>query len=309
MELNCHDHWSDYWQRGDAHACTREFSADARTIIASNWKRHFGQLESGARLLDLATGNGALPTYLADTLPLGVRDIEAVGVDLATIEKTAPKFVRPDARVSMEFRGKVDIADLPFEDDEFDLVTSQYGIEYADLPKALAEACRVTRGRLVLLMHASEGVVVRQNADIVRQIRLVTDELRMVDLVRQYLVKPDHDGRTLLLQAFEQLQSEIATVENPSFLRTFQQQLKQICDSLHTYPATTVTAVIDEFEERLSNHADRMASLESAAVTAQELQTILHRQIPSEMQAQDIKPLYSDEGAHLIGYWVEAWRV
>lgn len=309
MEAVVYDHWSDYWRQGDVHACTREFSPDARTKIAAQWKKQFRHLEDGSRILDLATGNGALLTYLPQSLAANCRQIEAIGVDLATVEQTALSSSPSDARVQVEFRGGIDVAALPFGDDEFDLVTSQFGIEYADLPNALSEACRVAKNQLVFLMHAAEGVVIRQNGDIVRQIYMVLDDWAAIDLARAYSINPCAETKESITGVFSALQQEIGALENPSFLVAFRQQFAQLIQALHAYSPANAITTIDQFEAQLRTHADRMAALCNAGRTERDLQKLLQALVPDTARKYGIEPFYSDGGAYLVGYWVTIWLV
>lgn len=294
---------------GDAHACTREFSANARERIAANWASEFRQLKDGAKVLDLATGNGALITRIPDSLPASVQTVEAIGVDIATIDQTAPKYLRADERLKVEFQGGVDVSALPYADAQFDLVTSQYGIEYGNIFATFREACRVTRDRLVLLVHAADGVVVRQNTDIVRQVRFILSETDVIAHLRR--LNDDHCSENLaqVKQALSQIRKEMKLLENPSFLDAVLEHLTSLLCGVSAHPSGAVASAIDDLERHLGTHAERMADLWTAARTKAELAELLHMVLPRSMQAQDVEPEYSDGGSYLVGYWIRARRV
>ena len=109
------------------------------------------------RVLDLATGNGALPQMLLQ------RYGDSVSVDAVDAAQLAPAWFSPLQHPKIRFHSGVMIEALPFEDAGFDYVISQYGIEYAMRPDACRQALRVLRpdGRLALVMHHSGSVLAR----------------------------------------------------------------------------------------------------------------------------------------------------
>lgn len=152
------DPWTLYWQSGCLDSCVATQSSQDAVAIEAYWQGLATQLESGSRILDLATGNGAVPAMLLKV----DKTLRVTGVDKADIEPL--RFLsEPGALASADFQGDVDICSLPFADAEFDAVTSQFGIEYASLPEAVPEAARVVRhgGKLQLLMHHADSEVVK----------------------------------------------------------------------------------------------------------------------------------------------------
>ena len=81
-ETKTPDLWTDYWQTGQPQACTFDFPEDTRAAIATKWRGLFAGLDSGATILDVATGNGALISLVAETASSDHR-LSATGVDLA----------------------------------------------------------------------------------------------------------------------------------------------------------------------------------------------------------------------------------
>ena len=169
--------WSRYWAGGRLHSCGGSFDGNYDGPIRAFWQAAFATLRPGQRVLDIATGNGPLPRLLLDLRPDAAIDCDAV--DLAGV---APAWWRelPDAtRERLRFHAGVAAEALPFDDDRFDLVMSQYGIEYADLDAAVGEVLRVLApgGRVRLLVHHAGSLPVA----------LAADELAEID----WLVSPD----------------------------------------------------------------------------------------------------------------------
>jgi len=86
---------------------------------------------------------------------LGGPDWHCDAVDLATVSPAWWQSLPQARRNQVRFHSGLSIETLPFEPACFDLIVSQYGLEYADLPRALAEIRRVLapHGQVALLMH------------------------------------------------------------------------------------------------------------------------------------------------------------
>ena len=111
--------------------------------------------QPGERILDLATGTGWTSRQVA------LRGAKVIGVDIAGDLLAAAKATAQAKGLSIEYRIG-DAESLPFEDGEFDAVTSTCGIMFASRPEAAAaELARVTRkgGRIALTTWLSDSNV------------------------------------------------------------------------------------------------------------------------------------------------------
>lgn len=108
-------------------------------------------------MLDVATGNGSVPRLLLEMFPDGVQ------VDAVDMARLKPTWLDADNQPRVHFHPGVAMEELPFPAASFDLVTSQFGIEYGQWPQSIEEAVRVCKpaGRVALLMHHVDSLVVR----------------------------------------------------------------------------------------------------------------------------------------------------
>jgi SAM-dependent methyltransferase len=137
--------WTRYWATGAAHSCAGSFGDVYGGRIAAFWQRVHANTPPLARVLDIASGSAALPRLLQQLRPDLAMQVDAI--DLST--------AAPSALPGMTFHGGVSAEALPFPDDSFDLVVSQYGLEYADASRAVPELLRVRKpdGRVALVLH------------------------------------------------------------------------------------------------------------------------------------------------------------
>lgn len=149
--------WGRYWGSGAAHSCVGTFGDRYGGAIADFWRHVFADLADGARVLDVATGNGALPRLLLDHCH--DPGVTCDAIDVAEVRPSWVSLLPEGERSRVRFHGGVDAASLPFEDRCFDLVVSQYGFEYAEFDRALPEVLRVRapRGGIAMVLHHAGG--------------------------------------------------------------------------------------------------------------------------------------------------------
>jgi SAM-dependent methyltransferase len=157
------DSWSRYWAGGALHSCATSFAGNYDDAIGAFWRGVCAPLRGSERVLDVATGNGALPRLLIDTLAAEGRLPAIDAVDLAEIDPPWARQLAPSIAERVRFHPRAAAETLPFADACFDLVISQYGLEYSDLARSVGEVARVLKpgGVVALVLHHRESLPVR----------------------------------------------------------------------------------------------------------------------------------------------------
>jgi len=148
------DAWSRYWAGGGP-GCLPEATGPIAAAQRKLWHDFARTLPKGARVLDLATGSGAVPRWMTEAR----RDLKFTGVDSASSLPPAPS--------GIILKGGVSIASLPFRDAQFGAATSQFGFEYCADPARSAELARALAPGAPLLMivhHAGSAIVAHNRA-------------------------------------------------------------------------------------------------------------------------------------------------
>ncbi len=150
--------WSSYWAGGTLHSCVGSYDSNYSGAIGAFWRKVFNSVRPGQRVLDLATGNGALPLMLWE-LHGADGNVSVDGVDLASIK---PSWHQEAVHAGINFHPGVAMERLPFVAGSFDWVISQFGLEYASRPDSLTECLRVAtaEGVLAFVMHHASSVLV-----------------------------------------------------------------------------------------------------------------------------------------------------
>lgn len=304
--------WRHFWKHDCLAACVPDNPATAGQI-AELWCRRFSALLDGCRLLDVATGNGIVLAHAATAARAAGRRFELTGIDLAEIDP--PRYVSaldPDL-VSARFIGGVAAEALPFTAASFDVVASQYGLEYADVECALDEVTRVLApgGSLIWLAHSESSAVVRQH--------------RNQSLEVDFLLAPDGPVRAMRSFAEHARQSRDAQAAlrrlNESFARAdvfcranpHAGIVREVCGEFgraaarsKSYAPGELARSVATAERRLVAHRDRIESLLAAVMTPSRVDCLRNRLGQAPWEALSIETLRVGTGDSPIGLWIEA---
>ncbi|MCH7820791.1 MAG: class I SAM-dependent methyltransferase [Proteobacteria bacterium] len=147
--------WDTYWQ-GTRDKDSYALGGASHPAITSFWDDTLSQIlasTTNARILDIATGSGAVIEKFFHHSTDAQPDITCVDISDAAIDGVRRRFPAITGIVA-------DARSIPLESFRYDLVTSQFGIEYAGLD-ALDEAARLIApgGTLAMLMHVRPGLI------------------------------------------------------------------------------------------------------------------------------------------------------
>ena len=172
------ERWAEFWRSGALTSLPEAYAGNYAGAVREFWREQFSYLKPGARVLDIGTGNGAIALLAArhgaeHGLDFEIQAVDRAPVDPATnLEGEAAKLAR-----GIHFRGGVCVESLPFEDAGFDLITSQYALEYTRIEQSARELARVLApgGRLALLLHRSDARPVEGAREAVSQVTAIHD--------------------------------------------------------------------------------------------------------------------------------------
>lgn len=173
------DAWTNYWNAGNSETC---FSGNKAFSVEDHWHRYFQTLEKNTRLLDLATGNGAVALIAAKYSVKTALNLDIHAVDQANI--TPPHHSDDPSFTQIAFLANTQIENTPYEDGYFSAITSQFGFEYSDLPETIKEISRITKpGATVhFLIHAHDGEVHKDSLDRIARVKRVLREKKLPNL-------------------------------------------------------------------------------------------------------------------------------
>ncbi|MDH5434008.1 MAG: class I SAM-dependent methyltransferase [Gammaproteobacteria bacterium] len=230
------DSWETYWRGANGQvALTNEGETDPALNIF--WEGFFKTVRTDyavPNIIDIASGNGAV-IKIAQKI-LGKLDFKLTSLDISesaikNIEKSYPKI-----------RGIVaNATKIPYESTSFDIVTSQFGIEYAGI-EAILEASRLVSvgGLLVLIMHQRSSIIDRKCSQNYKSIQLLLNSEFIplsIDMFRTGFNAVSGSDR----QPYENAAKKLA----PS--------IKQVEDILNSYGTDTADGTILKLYEDIGN--------------------------------------------------------
>lgn len=189
-------HWDKYWQEGHLTSFSEDYDTNYDDDIASFWVGCFKELQAGSSILDLATGNLALPflAYESGT------ELDVFAIDLSKIDKDIIAAKNSNLRSHLDkvnLSDETNIENLPYDDEQFDLITSNFGFEYSNLNLSIPEVSRVLKagGDFVAAYHSDDSLIVSKNRNTISFIEHVLKRSKFFDI-------------------FEKLNKSIGTVES-----------------------------------------------------------------------------------------------
>lgn len=168
------DHWARYWQSGARHSLPHDFSGNYDREVATFWNAQFSKVSSGGGVLDVCTGTGAIALLARDAFSddsVRISAVDGAAVDLSTLDQIWPDRVGDLKDIEFVFGCPLERLDELGPKGPFDLVTSQYGLEYCDLAVVAPMVTTVLKpdGCLAMLTHASTsemaGTMAEEAAD------------------------------------------------------------------------------------------------------------------------------------------------
>lgn len=179
-------HWSTYWRNQEAHSGG---TAPYGAVLESLWQRLFESTGKRARVLDVGTGSGDVAILMARHSVAAELEWEITGVDAAEIHPppALPSAIREQLTLLPETRAEK----LPFDDASFDLITSQFAVEYADLNSALSECLRVLKpgAEMGVMAHCEDSGLVRGSRATIAVLDQALDEGGVFDRVEKLIQK------------------------------------------------------------------------------------------------------------------------
>jgi SAM-dependent methyltransferase len=318
--------WTRYWSSGVLHSCPGSFSGNYDGAIAAFWKEAFVPLTAGRRVLDVATGNGALPRMLLGFDGWGDSGCHVDAIDLAQLAPDWVSGLDADRRGRLRLHSGVMAEHLPFAAAGFDLVVSQYGIEYAALEQALAEAARVLKpgGRLCLLMHHADSVPVRRGAIEVAQAESLLAARGLIDTASRMLpwlaLAASAEGRArlqgnaaanadrdLFNRAQQQLQNAIdAAAAEADLLFEARDQVQGVLAMVAAHGVEAAQAALRALRQMYEEHLLRARELCAHALDAERLREVLRQLDALGFALASARPLHYQ--SHLMGWALSAER-
>lgn len=268
-------HWESYYRSGRLAACPTGFDNNYTLELRDIWTEFFGEVASGAAILDIGTGNGALPLIARQTAETLGRDFEIHGVDLAQINPSRDVINGKELFSGITFHAGVAAETLPFETGRFAAVSGQYAIEYSDTQKSMGEIFRVLRAgsNAQFVTHHANSIVVERAATSRRHADLVLINTKVMRKLRVFL-NATQRSQVAARSAWTELESA-RSILNASGRRDLDRRVIDVIEDAlpkllaqrHTKSRAALDREIDLVENDLRDSVHRLNDLIAVAWT------------------------------------------
>lgn len=319
--------WDQYWQSARLAACDGAEGFNYRESIQSAWRRFLSPQGDNRMLVDIATGNGAVPLLARDIAAENDWRWRIVGVDNASIDP--PTFLK-DAGIDtsgIEFLGNTRAEDLPIADDSVDIVTSQYGLEYTDMSLVVREIARVQKPGSVFqfVMHATESGIVRSagaeinNCDfLLNEAKLfaAADEFfRAVGEVERGGKSPTQSQHERCMKAKAEFEKGLrqagdwaANIRKPEVFHYVINTIMDMHKHRANYDLDSMLGKIGAVRDAVQAHRERLRANVDSALSEGQLEALSERLQSADMTVDHSKPLMDETNESMIGWLMSGHR-
>lgn len=293
--------WSLYWAQDRLHSCVATDEDVDQAVLNDVWKSFAESLAADARVLDLATGNGAVPSaLLLNKSTLLIDAVDQADVDPAKFLKNNPELA------AVTFHANTDINKLPFKNNSYDAISSQFGIEYAGLGHASKSAskCLKPGGRLCFVIHHADSSIIKSSHAKIVEMQELLKPSGIVDTLLAVL-KGDVELNDLELLGQSYLEGDFVRTQQISG-QVFS-GIEQIAASMQSDPqhARNLTATLNL---RVCGEFERLRQMENAAQSEDEIKNYQQQLINEGFINVDVKQIYADKSDknYLLAWHVQA---
>lgn len=314
------EQWDRYWAYGGLHSFSQVAAGNYQGVIAEFWRERFDMLASGMHVADIATGNGAVALLALEAADAAGIGIEVSGVDLASIDPlnnvedaSLREFLR-----RIRFHSRTAAENLPFDDESVDLVCSQYGLEYGDLPDSVREIGRVCKSdaTVALILHHEHSLPLQSTATEIAQLDFVLDEAKLWLHARNLLRAMAEQGkgtsrvekkRRRLSEALQRIQQKAKGVQNPRMLLGPTNYIHEILSMVGRTSFARLLELLEESRQRVLANRQRLVDMQRAALTETDLEALMQLLDAGGFKMVECGLLYEDDGG-ILGWKLHARR-
>ncbi len=293
------DKWTEYWKNeGASGEVFVNAEGQKHPHLSGYWQTQFSGLATNARIIDLAAGAGSIFTHLPTH-----HDYELFASDLSIAALKILKQRLPQARVIAASADS-----LPLHSQTFDLVVSQFGVEYAG-DRAFAAAADLVRdhGRLALLCHYRDGYIDARNkgqlesACEVVETGFIDKGIAMVEAVfkgeQQAFIAAQLD-----FVPAEKIISTAATTYRQGVHSHLYQGFRQLFANRQQYDATDITGWLEAMKEDVDRNIIRLTEMRKAASSEPKIRQICRELTQAGLRKVGYSP-FSIPGSELPVAW------
>lgn len=268
--------WSDYWQHDSTGGeVFVNAEGERHPALADYWQAVFADLAPRSEVVDLASGAGSIFAHLPNSHTFKLSAVDIAAEALAVLSERIPG-------VNTIVSG---LNKVPLDDQSFDAVVSQFGIEYAGL-NAFAEAARLVRpgGKLVALCHIENGYIDSNNQSQLSEAMVVRDSGFIPQALA--LSRVAYKGNPAALSNAEQAFLPAAQAVGQAIERRKQGihsyllfGFRELYEKRQQYDVEDLLNWLNQMAGELDKNIDRLARMRQAALSDADMDSVVNKLI------------------------------
>jgi ubiquinone/menaquinone biosynthesis C-methylase UbiE len=275
--------WDQYWQ-GIVEAEAYSAGGVSHPAISGFWKQFFQAIEVNyikPSIIDIATGSGAVVEQALSVLADSGAEITCIDASDAAIASIRSRFPAVHGLVA-------EARSIPLDSGEFQIVTSQFGVEYAG-PEAVDEAGRLLAegGRLALLLHNQGGSMHRECTASLEAISRLRDSRFIPYAMEMFRAgfgavhgadRAPYDAAAARLapavQALEEIMEQYGEHVAGDTVASLYEGVANIHSKIQQYDPDEVLGWLDRLDGEMETFARRMSSMVDSALDGEAFKRI-----------------------------------
>jgi ubiquinone/menaquinone biosynthesis C-methylase UbiE len=302
-------HWEAYFRGGAVASCPVGPGDGYTGELREAWVRFFSELPDQARILDIGTGNGAIPLIALACAAALERQFQIHGSDLARIDPVRDVANGASLFAGIQFHPQVASEELPFAAASFDAVTGQYALEYSNVGQALREIDRVLApgGRAQFILHHADSVVALNARASLQQAGLVLEETMILRKLRRYLDSGQRSApaagraREQFEIALNELREAAGATRNSLMLDVTIDAVRKLAAARGQMAPAALAREVDRFEGEVRASVRRLQDLVRCSQTEAGMRDIARAAVDLGQLVDEPAPQYH-AGSNLVGW-------
>ena len=296
--------WNQYW-RGTKDGPSLAIGGANHPRLDQFWHEFFlsARTESRpTRIVDIASGDGTVVDFVFKVFNGEPADITCIDISQHAIEMLVNRFPTVNGIVANALR-------IPLESSSFDIVASQFGVEYAGVA-AFSEAARLVApgGQLASLVHHRSGAIYKEctaslgAVEKLKACKFIPLSIAMFEAgfaaCRGADPGPYNTAAENLLPAYRELERIMQHygmhVAGDTLLRLYQ-DVDKIHQSMEHYDPAEVLQWLARLDSELDAYAGMMGSMCDAALSEVQFLAVCEGLKSAGLRLQQALPLLCDD--------------
>ena len=274
--------WNTYW-KGASHTDALSSDGVNHPAIPAFWKYFFEPhaTTKGLSIADIACGNGSVIESALRTCDKANIHLTALDISEAAIQNITGKYPFVNGVVA-------NAKNIPLDSKSYDIVCSQFGIEYAGKP-AILEAARLVKkdGILGLLLHIENGHIeneCKSNKNAINRLiqsnfiplslQMFVDAFAAIKGNERAAYEKSAKELSPAIEDLEQIMKEYGQdIAGGTVVRLYN-DVDNIHRNMSRYSSSDIFSWLDSMKLELQAYSERMESMVNSSLSADEFETL-----------------------------------